>query len=150
MRLKEFVAWFKNHPKQSCTSIRNELGLRATSQVQNFLSQIEFTAEAGPCPAIGRANVQLYTFVAMPEKPKVSLKTVRERRRESLSREEGEDADYRSRLIYQEEVEPCVFPAMCHSCKRTVKHRFERVSVVGKVSLVKATCSKCSKETTQR
>ena len=59
-------------------------------------------------------------------------------------------ADERNRLIYQEEVESCVFPAMCHSCKRTVKHRFERVSIVGKVSLVKATCSKCNKETTQR
>ena len=150
MRLSYFVGWFKDHPRQSNSSIRDALNLMHKSQVDNFLSQIEFSSESGPCPITGRANVPLYSFVAMPEAPKVSIKTVRERKRKSLPREEGEDADYKSRLIYQEEVESCVFPAMCHSCKRTVKHRFERVSIVGKVSLVKATCSKCNKETTQR
>ena len=150
MRLTEFAAWLQNHPKQSCASIRRELGFVGTSQVQNFLSQIEFTAETGRCPAIGRANVQLYTFVAMPEAPKVSIKTVRERKRKSLPREDVEDADYRNRLMFQASVDPCVFPAMCYSCKRTVKHTFERVGIVGKVSNVKATCGKCGKETTQR
>jgi hypothetical protein len=147
MRLQEFVAWLKSHPKQSCTSIRNELGLRATSQVQNFLSQIEFLAESGRCPAIGRANVQLYTFVAMPEKPKASISTIRERKRESSPRD---DADCKNRMIFQETVDPCVFPAMCYSCQKNRKHRFERVGIIGGVSIVKATCSKCGKETTAR
>lgn len=150
MRLSHFVGWFKDHPRQSNSSIRDALNLLHKSQVDSFLSQIEFSSERGSCPTTGRANVPLYSFVAMPEAPKVSIKTVRERKRKSLPREDVEDADYRNRLMFQASVDPCVFPAMCYSCKRTVKHTFDRVGIVGKVSNVKATCGKCGKETTQR
>ena len=149
MRLSHFVGWFKDHPRQSNSSIRDALNLLHKSQVDNFLSQIEFSSEPGQCPITGRANVPLYSFVAMPEVKKPAIKTIRERRRAQMPQQTAAGADERNRLIYQETVEPCEFPAMCYGCGKNRRHKFERVAVVGRESVVKTTCKKCGKETTK-
>ena len=148
MRLHQFVEWFQHHPRQSYSSMKASLELGHSSQVESFLSRIEFSAERGPCPLIGRANVQLYTFVAMPSVPKLSIKTIRGRRY-SMPAQTRETSDQCCQLIHQPTVEPCRFPAMCHACKKERKHLFERVAVVGKTAIVRAKCGKCGKETTK-
>lgn len=153
MKLSHFVGWFKDHPRQSNSSIRDALNLMHKSQVDNFLSQIEFASEHGKCPITGRANVPLYSFVAMPHVKKPAINTIRERRRHENRSQTAANSDRQKQLIYQPTIEACVFPAMCYSCKRTVKHKFERGRVIGTVKKtyaeVTATCKKCGKQTTK-
>lgn len=146
--LKQFVAWFRENPRQSNSSIRHALNLRHNTQVDNFLSQLEFQSDRGRCPLIGRANVQLYTFVAIPEKPKPAIKTIRERRRHENS-QTAANSDKLNQLIHQPTVEPMEMDVRCETCDRIVTHTFERVAVVGRESVVKATCKVCGKETTK-